>query len=85
MNLPMSGTAIDPAFWRGRRVLVTGHTGFIGGWTTARLHVLTLKASRIQRELGFRSVWSLKEAVEHTVAWYKPVLAGEDVRAIATR
>ncbi|MSQ73452.1 MAG: CDP-glucose 4,6-dehydratase [Betaproteobacteria bacterium] len=23
---------IDQAFWRGRRVLVTGHTGFKGGW-----------------------------------------------------
>ncbi len=23
---------IDAAFWRGRRVLVTGHTGFKGGW-----------------------------------------------------
>lgn len=22
----------DPKFWRGRRVLVTGHTGFKGGW-----------------------------------------------------
>nr|WP_150286525.1 CDP-glucose 4,6-dehydratase [Rhabdaerophilum calidifontis] len=24
----------DPAFWRGRNVLVTGHTGFKGGWLT---------------------------------------------------
>ena len=24
--------AIDPAFWNGRRVLITGHTGFKGGW-----------------------------------------------------
>lgn len=23
---------IDPAFWEGRRVFITGHTGFIGGW-----------------------------------------------------
>jgi CDP-glucose 4,6-dehydratase len=30
----------DPAFWRGRRVLVTGHTGFIGGWMCAWLHAL---------------------------------------------
>ena len=22
----------DPAFWRGRRVFLTGHTGFVGGW-----------------------------------------------------
>ena len=25
-------TLPDPAFWRGRRVLVTGATGFKGGW-----------------------------------------------------
>ena len=29
---------LDPAFWRGRRVFLTGHTGFIGGWTAAALH-----------------------------------------------
>jgi CDP-glucose 4,6-dehydratase len=26
-------TRPDPIFWRGRRVLLTGHTGFKGGWT----------------------------------------------------
>ncbi len=26
------GIAVDPGFWRGRRVLVTGHTGFKGAW-----------------------------------------------------
>lgn len=31
---------IDPGFWRGRRVFLTGHTGFIGGWTAAVLHGL---------------------------------------------
>jgi CDP-glucose 4,6-dehydratase len=25
-------SAVDPAFWHGRRVLVTGHTGFKGAW-----------------------------------------------------
>ena len=24
--------AADPAFWAGRRVLLTGHTGFKGSW-----------------------------------------------------
>lgn len=28
----MAGTAVDPSFWRGKSVFLTGHTGFKGGW-----------------------------------------------------
>lgn len=28
----VEGLDVNPAFWAGRRVLVTGHTGFKGGW-----------------------------------------------------
>lgn len=28
---------LDPGFWRGRRVFLTGHTGFIGGWAAVTL------------------------------------------------
>lgn len=28
----MQALGVDPAFWSGRRVFVTGHTGFMGGW-----------------------------------------------------
>ncbi len=28
------GALPDPAFWSGRRVLLTGHTGFKGSWLT---------------------------------------------------
>lgn len=31
---------MDPGFWRGRRVLVTGHTGFKGAWLTLWLHLM---------------------------------------------
>lgn len=32
--------APDPSFWRGRRVLVTGHTGFKGSWLSLWLDAL---------------------------------------------
>ena len=31
---------VDPGFWRGRRVLVTGHSGFKGVWLTLWLQSL---------------------------------------------
>jgi CDP-glucose 4,6-dehydratase len=37
----------DPSFWRGRRVLVTGHTGFKGAWLCALLGRLGAKVSGI--------------------------------------
>jgi CDP-glucose 4,6-dehydratase len=35
----------DPAFWRGRRVLVTGHTGFKGAWLTLWLEKMGAEVS----------------------------------------
>ena len=40
---PFEGTMegvvmIDPTFWHGRRVLITGHTGFKGSWLLLWLH-----------------------------------------------
>lgn len=41
VSIPAHDTGvIDRDFWRGCRVLVTGHTGFIGGWTCAWLYAL---------------------------------------------
>jgi CDP-glucose 4,6-dehydratase len=36
-TLDVMRTPIDGTFWRGKRVLLTGHTGFKGGWTAAML------------------------------------------------
>jgi CDP-glucose 4,6-dehydratase len=32
--------SFDPSFWRGRRVFLTGHTGFKGSWLSLWLHEL---------------------------------------------
>lgn len=37
---PQPGRLPDPAFWRGKRVLLTGHTGFKGGWLARWLAML---------------------------------------------
>ena len=37
--------AVNRAFWQGRRVLVTGHTGFKGGWLALWLQTLGAKVS----------------------------------------
>ena len=36
----MTDAFVDPAFWRGKRVLLTGHTGFKGGWLSLWLQQL---------------------------------------------
>ena len=36
----MNQGIVDPAFWRGKRVLLTGHTGFKGGWLSLWLQQL---------------------------------------------
>jgi CDP-glucose 4,6-dehydratase len=42
----------DPAFWSGRRVLVTGHTGFKGRWLTLWLEALGAEVSGFSRREG---------------------------------
>lgn len=42
--------APDPAFWAGRRVLVTGHTGFKGSWLLVLLDVLGAQITGVALE-----------------------------------
>lgn len=36
----MENVGIKPAFWKGKRVLITGHTGFKGAWLSLWLQDL---------------------------------------------
>lgn len=38
---------LDATFWRNRRVLVTGHTGFKGAWLSQWLHMLGARVSAL--------------------------------------
>jgi CDP-glucose 4,6-dehydratase len=41
----VNGRSVDPAFWRGRRVFLTGHTGFKGSWLSIWLHRLEARVT----------------------------------------
>lgn len=47
--------------------------------------VLTLDCGKIRSTLGWRPQWGIEQAVDHTVAWTKAWLAGEDVSACMDR
>jgi CDP-glucose 4,6-dehydratase len=42
----------DPHFWRGKRVLLTGHTGFKGAWLALWLHRLGAQVARAGAACG---------------------------------
>jgi CDP-glucose 4,6-dehydratase len=68
------------------------HTWGGGRWTVAggatqprETAVLTLDAGKAERELGWRPVWDVREAVHVTAAWYRGFLADAARRGDAER
>ena len=50
---------MEPGFWKGRRVLVTGHTGFKGAWLSLWLHSLGANVSGLSLgPVGDPDLWS---------------------------
>lgn len=47
--------------------------------------LLLLDSSKSKESLNWGNIWSVKEAVEKTVAWYKIVNAGEDAREMSLK
>jgi CDP-glucose 4,6-dehydratase len=83
---PRDGGALpSPAFWEGRRVLLTGHTGFKGSWLTCWLRRLGAEVMGVSLpELPSQpSLWeqlALGEVVESRTdvakdAWIEPAAA----------
>lgn len=59
------GLALDPDFWRGRRVLVTGHDGFKGSWLSLWLQSLGAEVTGFSRGVPTqRSLYELARVGE---------------------
>jgi nucleoside-diphosphate-sugar epimerase len=77
---------IDPEFWRARRVLVTGHTGFKGAWLSLWLqslgaHVVGLAPGAPTRP----SLFALARVGEHMTQHAADVRDAQAVLRLATR
>lgn len=56
---PLEHVVVDPGFWRGKKVLVTGHTGFKGSWLS--LWLQSLEADLVGYSAGVPTTPSLFE------------------------
>jgi CDP-glucose 4,6-dehydratase len=80
---------IDPTRWQGRRVLVTGHTGFKGAWLSLWLQALGAEVTGLSRGVPTRpSLYDLARvaegmAAEHTADVRDPAAVARAVRAAA--
>ncbi len=68
----MENMVIDPNFWRGRRVFLTGHTGFKGAWMSLLLGRLGAEvhgyALEPDNERGIFVAADVKRDIRHVIA-----------------
>lgn len=80
---PVEGL-VNPASWQGRRVLVTGHTGFKGSWLALWLHRMGAHVTGLALEAESPSLFEqarIGELVDHRIA---NIRSPEAVQAIVT-
>jgi CDP-glucose 4,6-dehydratase len=77
---------VDPDFWTGRRVLVTGHTGFKGAWLCLWLQALGAEVSGLAAGTPTRpSLYELAGVGEHTSELAVDVRDAQGVREALKR
>jgi CDP-glucose 4,6-dehydratase len=78
-------TDIDPAFWRGKRVLLTGHTGFKGSWLSLWLQSMgaTLRGLALPppTDPALFSIARVAEGMDHCIADIRDLSAVHDTMA----
>jgi len=76
---------VDPGFWRGRRVLLTGHTGFKGSWLSLWLTALGAEVTGFSRDIPtLPSLYELARVGER-VEWIRADIRDPDAVSGALR
>lgn len=75
----------DPGFWSGRRVLLTGHTGFKGGWAALWLHRMGAQVTGLGLPAEQPSLHALARVGQHVVTEHLIDLRDQESVARATR
>lgn len=80
------GFQADPVFWRGRRVLLTGHTGFKGAWLTFWLSRLGARVTGLSLAPATRpSLFELLQLQNSCDSHIGDIRDADTVRTIAQR
>ena len=79
----MEEMGLNRSFWRGRRVLLTGHTGFKGSWLLLLLESLGAKVTGIALEPEADALFEQIDGAERCVHIVSDIRDAAAVRAIA--
>lgn len=70
------------AFWAGKRVLVTGHTGFKGSWLTLWLHQLGANVTGVSLAPEHPSLYELGQVASHCTSHFVDVRDMETLKRV---
>ena len=74
---------VDPGFWRGKRVLLTGHTGFKGSWTALWLARMGAKVTGLALPPpAGDNLYEMSRAKEGVASHFFDIRNADGVRAI---
>lgn len=82
----MEGLAVNAQFWRGKRVLLTGHTGFKGSWLALWLQKLGAEVAGLALPpASAESLFELAAVGERMQSVYADIRGGEPLQELFDR
>ncbi|MBV1885613.1 MAG: CDP-glucose 4,6-dehydratase [Parvibaculaceae bacterium] len=78
----MTSSRVNPTFWKGRRVLLTGHTGFKGAWTALWLDQMGAEVTGVS--LAPEGEFSLFDTLKSNLSTSSQIIDIRDIDALST-